>query len=172
MRSSLPIFLLCGALLASGCTSGSSVRRTEGEEPVEWEFEADFDPLSLNDDDILIAGKEMPAFGNVSGSDTAASVGAGEMVEGYRVQIRTTQDFLEADSMLSLADSLFGGEAYLQFDAPNYKVRVGNCQSRAAAEKLQIEALRLGFRTAWVLKTMVLANPPKWEEVSPAGEGE
>ena len=80
------------------------------------------------------------------------------MVAGYRVQVYTTQNISEADSILTLTDSLFNGEAYLQFDAPLYKIRVGNLKSRANAETLQLVTRKKGFPRSWVLRTRVFMN--------------
>ena len=90
------------------------------------------------------------------------------MVEGYRVQVYTTQNINEADSILTLADSLFNGEAYLQFDAPLYKIRVGNLKSRANAEALQIATRKNGFPRSWVLRTRVFVNLRKPAEIDSA----
>ncbi len=120
----LPV--LTAVIALSGCTAGSLTEHksdnTSGSTVNGW-----FDPLALNDDDIIINGTEMPAFSNTANevSDTA-NIDYDIMVEGYRVQVYTTQNINEADSILTLADSLFNSEAYLQFDAPLYKIRVGN----------------------------------------------
>ena len=152
----LPMVISVVAL--SGCSAGSITEHksdnASGSTVNGW-----FDPLALNDDDIIINGAEMPAFSNISNEvpDTG-NIDYDIMVEGYRVQVYTTQNINEADSILTLADSLFSGEAYLQFDAPLYKIRVGNLKSRANAEKLQIATRKNGFPRSWVLRTRVFVN--------------
>ena len=167
------LFLLLIAVSAvSGCSAGSLTEHKSGDSSGNsvngW-----FDPLTLNDDDIIINGAEMPTFSNRSKelSDTS-NIDYEMMVEGYRVQVYTTQNISEADSILALADSLFNGEAYLQFDAPYYKIRVGNLKSRAIAETLQIAARRKGFPRSWVLRTSVFLNQRKPEEVNFSEEKE
>ncbi|MFQ6617138.1 MAG: SPOR domain-containing protein [Fidelibacterota bacterium] len=131
-------------------------------EPVKKEIKYDesFDPLSLNDDDIIIKDevKEMvrsepiPDRGPGTLDLTEPPV---ESVSGYRVQIYLTQDFLEADSIFKIADSIFIDEIYLIFDTPNYKIRVGDFLSRSDAVELQKQAISAGFRNAWIIRTKV-----------------
>lgn len=150
--------LLIAVSAISGCAAGSITEHKSdnrsGHTVNGW-----FDPLSLNDDDIIINGVDMPAFSNRSKelSDTS-NIDYNIMVAGYRVQVYTTQNISEADSILTLADSLFNGEAYLQFDAPLYKIRVGNLKSRANAETLQLVTRKKGFPRSWVLRTRVFMN--------------
>ena len=156
--------LLIAVSVLSACSAGSLAEHksdgSSGRSVNGW-----FDPLSLNDDDIIINGAEMPTFTNSSKElpDTS-NIDYDIMVEGYRVQVYTTQNISEADSILSLADSLFNGETYLQFDAPYYKIRVGNLKSRANAETLQLVTRRNGFPRSWVLRTSVFVNVRKPEE--------
>jgi len=158
---SLIVLLLYAISQFSGCAAGTATENLpQGggrESPHEW-----FDPLALNDDDIIINGIEMPSFSNEYDSlNNEGEIDYEAMTEGYRVQIYTTQNMFEADSVLTLSDSLFEGEAYMQFDPPNYKIRVGNLISRSEAEIFQRETRRAGFPSSWVLRTRVFVNPRK-----------
>jgi hypothetical protein len=53
------------------------------------------------------------------------------------------------------AEAIFPGEVYLQYDAPYYKVRVGNCLTRREGDLLQERAVRRGYRDAWVVRSLV-----------------
>ena len=44
---------------------------------------------------------------------------------------------------------------YIIFELPNYKLRVGNFLNRKEAESFQKKIVRLGYRTAWVVPTMI-----------------
>ncbi len=159
-------------VLFLGCAAGAAVDNLpQGggrESPHGW-----FDPLALNDDDIIIKGIEMPTFSNESDSlNNEEEIDYEAMTEGYRVQIFVTENLHEADSVLTLSDSLFEGEAYMQFDPPNYKIRVGNLKSRSKAEIFQRETRRAGFPRSWVLRTRVFVNPRKTEISPPVGEQE
>ena len=153
---------------AAGTTTGNLPQGGGRESPHGW-----FDPLALNDDDIIIKGIEMPTFSNESDSlNKEEEIDYEAMTEGYRVQIFVTQNLYEADSVLTLSDSLFEGEAYMQFDPPNYKIRVGNLKSRPKAEIFQRETRRAGFPRSWVIRTRVFVNPRKMEISPPVSEQE
>ena len=167
---SLIVLLLSMTSQFSGCAAGTTIENLpQGggrESPHGW-----FDPLTLNDDDIIIKGIEMPTFSNESDSlNKEGEIDYDAMIEGYRVQIYTTQNLYEADSILTLSDSLFEGEAYMQFDPPNYKIRVGNLISRSEAEIFQRETRRAGFPRSWVLRTRVFVNPRKLDNSPPDTE--
>ena len=156
-------------LISFGCAAGSIAEHQE-KKSKKKSSQSWFDPLALGDDDIFINGLPMPSF-NSEIEDTA-EIDFEAMTEGYRVQIYTTQELNEADSILARADSLFLGEAYLRFDAPNYKIRVGNLISRSDAEELQKYTRREGFPRSWVLRTNVFVNPRKKELKPPEAEEE
>ena len=44
---------------------------------------------------------------------------------------------------------------YIQFELPNYKLRVGNFSSRKKAELCRNKIVRLGYRSAWVIPTLI-----------------
>ena len=158
--------------LLSGCAAGTTI-----EDPPQGGVRAPphgwFDPLALDDDDIFVSGIEMPTFANETDSlNNEKDIDYEAMTEGYRVQIFVTQILYEADSVLTLSDSLFEGEAYMQFDPPNYKIRVGNLKSRSEAEIFQRETRRAGFPRSWVLRTRVFVNPRKLDISPPVTEQE
>ena len=168
-RNPVLIVLTIILLTSIGCAAGTVVehqgKKSKGKSVQGW-----FDPLALGDDDIIIDGIPMPTFN--SDREETTNVDHEAMTEGYRVQIYTTQLLYEADSILVQADSLFLGEAYLRFDAPNYKIRVGNLISRSEAEQLQKYSRTVGFPRSWVLKTSVFMNPRKRELEPPESEEE
>jgi len=44
---------------------------------------------------------------------------------------------------------------YVDFEAPNYKVRVGDFIDRDSAESLQQDLVQMGYNSAWVLRTRI-----------------
>ena len=96
------IFLLTSLGCAVGSIAEHQGKKSKGKSSQGW-----FDPLALGDDDIIINGLPMPSFDTES-EDTAGT-DYEAMTEGYRVQIFTTQELNEADSILARADSLFLG---------------------------------------------------------------
>ena len=76
---------------------------------------------------------------------------------GFRVQIYSTRQVLEADSVKDefrvLSDSLFTGyqpEAYIRYRSPYYRVRVGDFSSREKAITLS-GLLKSWYPDAWVV---------------------
>ena len=44
---------------------------------------------------------------------------------------------------------------YIKFELPNYKLRVGNFDSRKKAEAYRNKVIQLGYRSAWVVPTLI-----------------
>ena len=78
--------------------------------------------------------------------------------EGYRVQILATRYFEYADSLAISISSKVNDSVYVEFETPNYKVRVGDFIYRDSAELLQKELLKMGYKTAWILRTRITAQ--------------
>jgi hypothetical protein len=124
----------------------------------------DFDPLALEDDDIIIPERKQTEarsefderiFERIE-SDTTAEA---ELVSGYRVQICAFSDERAAREIRKEAILKFNQEVYLTYDSPYYKVRIGDCLSRFEADNLQQLAIEKGFKDAWVVRTKVLKKP-------------
>ncbi len=70
---------------------------------------------------------------------------------GYRIQLISTQDLHEAIKMKALADSLYNIPVYVDFEPPNYKVRIGNYPTNEEALSMQKIMKKRGFKYAWVV---------------------
>ena len=78
--------------------------------------------------------------------------------EGYRVQVLATRYFEYADSLaISISDKITDS-VYVEFETPNYKVRVGDFINRDSAELLQKELLNMGYLSAWILRSKITAQ--------------
>lgn len=84
--------------------------------------------------------------------------------EGYRVQVLATRWVEKADSLRGDLLERFGGEVYVIFEAPNYKVRVGNYIDRRKAEAGRDELVRMGYKTAWIIRTRIEPYRPDLKE--------
>ena len=115
----------------------------------------EFDPLSLDDDDIRIE-QTIETDGDVDeiflDSEEALT---DSVVTGYRVQLIQTTDPEEVRNVQKDAFLQFDHGVYRVFDPPFYKVRVGDFAEWRHAENLQREALKRGYREAWVIRTKV-----------------
>lgn len=79
-------------------------------------------------------------------------------VPGYRVQIFASSTQEGADKIASEARFKFTERVYVEYDAPYYKVRVGNYKNRADAEILREKARNMGYPDAWIVQTEVTAQ--------------
>jgi hypothetical protein len=117
----------------------------------------DFDPLTLNDDDIVISPKDT---GKTAKSVTAPSYNVleeetGEKVDGYRVQLVLTKSIEGANEVKKKAIFKFEDKIYLVFEQPYYKVQLGDFESKKDAEALRDEAIAKGFPDTWVVRTQI-----------------
>jgi hypothetical protein len=77
------------------------------------------------------------------------------LVKGYRVQIVISQNEEELKNLQNEIEKSIDEKIYIIFELPNYKLRVGNFLNRKEAENFQNTIVRLGYRTAWVVPTMI-----------------
>ena len=75
--------------------------------------------------------------------------------EGYRVQVLATRYIERADSLAIIMKNTISDSVYVDFEAPNYKVRVGDFIDRDSAESLQQDLVQMGYNSAWVLRTRI-----------------
>ena len=75
--------------------------------------------------------------------------------EGYRVQVLATRYFERADSLAVIMKNTISDSVYVDFEAPNYKVRIGDFIDRDSAESLQQELVQMGYNSAWILRTRI-----------------
>jgi hypothetical protein len=76
-------------------------------------------------------------------------------INGYRIQLLTTPSAAEADSFKAEIRKLIPDEIYIIFEAPNYKVRMGNFLHRSIAQRSLDEIHAMGYRQAWVVRTRI-----------------
>jgi len=75
--------------------------------------------------------------------------------EGYRVQVLATRYYERADSLAVLMKNTVSDSVYVDFEAPNYKVRIGDFIDRDSAESLQQELVQMGYNSAWILRSRI-----------------
>ena len=87
-----------------------------------------------------------------------------EETDGFRVQICAVVDEIKAKQVQHDAIMQFiNEEVYLDYHAPYYKVRIGNCLTRYEAEQLQQIVIKKGFADAWVVRAKIKTNLKKNE---------
>ena len=148
--------ILIGALLFFACSSSqfgwkpdSDTDRGEDENTGMIE---DFDPLSLNEEEIQVLEEPKTGPSNEQETvvlpvkdDTVEEEQQGEMIDGYRVQLLAIEDETKARDEKRKAIFRFEEDVYLLFISPLWKLRVGNCETRGEAEVLLERAKQLGF---------------------------
>jgi len=128
-------------------------------------YDESFDPLSLKDDDIVIK----PA--SESGEEQAESAKKTEKkedtqiqteVDGYRVQLLATRSIESATLIKQKAEEQFlpyNYKVYWSFEAPFYKIRIGDVLKRTDAEAIRDLAKSLGYDQAFPVRSKV--HPPE-----------
>jgi hypothetical protein len=156
----------------------------QGEPPADLaESEKDFDPLAQDAERPIVIssggedGGQMPASttpdGQTSISEDLSGPERPGVARGYRVQIFLSDDLREASRVMAEARERFEQEVYLEYDAPYYKVRVGDCSHEWQGEELLQVARRLGYPDAWLVRTIIRVpgeQESPGEEKSPGGE--
>lgn len=132
------------------------------EKPLEKKaaYDESFDPLSLDDDDINIEPKSTVETGiNAPASTNENEEIPFQEINGYRIQILATDNIETASLVEQEATDRFardGHKVYLIFEAPLYKIRVGDCKERLAAEELRDSAKQYGYQGAFIVKSKVI----------------
>ena len=148
-------------LFLAGCSGSKSVKKPDTQP--ETKYDESFDPMTLNDNDIVF-----PSITKNINANKDSSIAANDKqdiqkeVNGFRVQIIATQDLEKATLLEEEAKSQFatsGHKTYLVFEAPLYKIRLGDFTTRNQAEDLKIQALRYGYRESFIVRTKVTISP-------------
>ena len=80
-----------------------------------------------------------------------------EVVEGFRIQIFSSSNLDEISLMKNLALEKFVGDSiYVVYDAPVYKVRIGDFVNRYEANQRLPEFVEKGYRDAWVVPDRIV----------------
>jgi len=86
-----------------------------------------------------------------SGPTSAASDQAPAGAAAYRVQVFAGTDAAMAESVRADVASRLGEPAVVVYQAPYYKVRVGDCPTSDRCTDLQARLRSAGFTTTWVV---------------------
>ena len=88
-------------------------------------------------------------------SDYSNSIIVDGLVKGYRVQVMISENQEDLIEVKDSLEKLIQEKIYIQFELPNYKLRVGNFSSRKKAELYRNKIARLGYRSSWVIPTLI-----------------
>jgi len=80
-----------------------------------------------------------------------------EVIQGFRIQIFSSSNVDETTLMKNLALEKFVGDSiYVVYDAPVYKVRVGDFVNRYEANQRLPEFIEKGYRDAWIVPDRII----------------
>lgn len=83
-----------------------------------------------------------------------------ETTPGFRIQVFATTDIDEANTVRdSLLSILATDSVYVVYDAPYYKIRVGDFLSRPQGNALLKILTEHGYKDAWIVADRVSRNP-------------
>jgi hypothetical protein len=146
------------ALLTAGCAHRKppAVPQNAPQDTTYTRQNENFDPLSVKEEDAmkLPDSRLKTSTGSAAGKSSHSGRKTHEAA-GFRVQLIATETEAEARDTEQKAMGDFTESVYLIFDPPNYKVRLGDCPTRAQANDLREKAVRLGYGNAWVIQSRV-----------------
>ena len=112
-------------------------------------------PSDFNDNPPKFPTINLPSFSSQDDLEDISSNEEINLIKGYRVQIVISQNEQELQDVKTDIEKSINEQTYIIFELPNYKLRVGNFLNRKEAENFQKKIVRLGYRTAWVVPTMI-----------------
>lgn len=112
-------------------------------------------PSDFNDNPPKFPNVNLPSFSSDNDLENISSNEEINFIKGYRVQIVISQNEKELQDVKIEIEKSIDEQTYIIFELPNYKLRVGNFLNRKEAENFQKKIVRLGYRTAWVVPTMI-----------------
>ena len=74
------------------------------------------------------------------------------------INILIDQDVISGKDLIDIKEKLeltIKEKIYIKFELPNYKLRIGNFDSRKKAEAYRNKVIQLGYRSAWVVPTLI-----------------
>jgi len=149
-------------LVLGGCKSPGELRSQDraGSQLKEFirKHEATFDPVKYDPDPRLLVNA-----GNSSGLAirAIALTALPETTSGFRVQVLLTQVIDQASELRDTLDALLPNDwVYVVYDAPYYKVRIGDFRDRSGATQMVKRLSSFGFKDAWIVPDNILMNIP------------
>ena len=112
-------------------------------------------PSDFNDSPPKFPSVLLPSFSSSESFISDSTKAFNNFVRGYRVQVMISQDENELIKLKNALQQSLKEDIYIIFELPNYKLRIGDFISRKEAESFQEKIVKLGYRTAWVVPTII-----------------
>lgn len=158
----------------SGCTASSQMNLRTRQHTDEADPQADSlkDYFGIQTEDLLPYLSDRPVFFAQIRTLTAAPYidpadrrlrpgEAGEIestkkvISGYRVQLFSGHDQKIAKSIEARLKVNYQHKVFILYEAPLYKVRIGDFRNRDDAFRFCKQLIKEGFRSAWVVKSPI-----------------
>jgi len=114
-----------------------------------------FDPNNLVDPDPRWPIISSPLDGENFMTNKSSIDSTQIIIEGFRVQILATKQLAKAEKLQKDLSSILNQKIYIVFEAPNYKVRVGNFIDRNKAENFRKNIVKEGYQSSWIIRTRI-----------------
>jgi len=135
-----------------------------GEEDRRTEAEDRFDPLGFPHDRVIVTEQEPPGRSAKAAEqdgykDPASEESAGTqeilLLKVLRVQFFATKYPEEASQVAELVQDELSEPTYIEYKAPYYWVRAGDCETPDEADSLLRKIKRLGYTESWVVEVKI-----------------
>jgi hypothetical protein len=168
MKIQILFSILCMlVLLTAGCTSSRSFIRDEEpkqETPKEdkhslAEYEATLNPTDYDQEVEVVEKAHVEEKKQQSPLEIPKDslVVEEEVVQGFRIQVFSSSGVDEATLMKDVVTGKFISDSvYMVYDAPVYKVRVGDFVNRYEASQRLPEFTEKGYRDAWIVPDRII----------------
>ena len=165
MTGRITFLVVVAQVIACGLLEAAVVTPADSVQPVRKEklstFEKSFKPSEYDTDIELLHKKENQARPIVDVPVETFTVAEPETVQGFRIQVIASNSYDEAFAIRNTLNvDLPTQWVYMVYDAPTYKVRVGDYTNRADANIAVDGFIEKGFKGAWVVPDRVVKNPP------------
>ena len=77
------------------------------------------------------------------------------IIEGFRIQLIATQELVNLEKLQKDLFNSYNQNTYIVFEAPNYKLRMGNFIDRSKAEIFRQRLRKEGYPSAWIIRTRI-----------------
>jgi hypothetical protein len=164
----MKLFLIAVILLIglSGCGifSPEKTSKTPAEERKEFfdKYEKTFDPSAYDKEEDSVNARNNREKISITSRESEAK--QPELISGFRIQLLLTPDITEANNIKNEVTPLIKDVVYIIFESPYYKVRIGDCRTRATANQLLKSLLDLGYKNAWIVPDRVNKNAVRPDE--------
>lgn len=165
-----PLLLAVSICFWVGCAAPSKATRESEDNTKEFleKYEKTFTPADYDIDVAIVRSEEKKEFSKGEQVRPAPRTEELEIVPGFRIQVSFSEDIERANQLRDELSSKLPEEwVYVVFEAPYYKVRVGNFLTRPDANATLRTLVSVGYKDAWIVPDRVYKEPPLKPVASP-----